>query len=513
MKKIVLLIILCAAFSESRAVVAVTPPMGWNSYDAFNFSVTEAEFKANVDTIAKKYLQYGWNYAVVDWCWSFPGMGTQATPNQGWTGTGSVTTKLNMDAYGRPMPDTVRHPSARGGLGFKPLADYTHSKGLKFGIHLMRGMYRQAYWANLPVLGTSQFAKDVTDTTSKCPWLDHTFGLKTEVVNGKPQLTAGAQAYLNSLFQLFASWGVDFIKIDDMVQNRVTPHIYDTTIMDGYRKAIDLTGREMVFSSSPGATPIGAGPAIISKLNQWRMADDLWDNWTSVNAMFGLCAQWYPYAGQGHFPDADMIPIGRLSKRGPNGSTRYSNLTRNEQYLVMTLWSIFRSPLIYGGNPAENRTAEDSLLTNADVIAVNQSSSKNRPLATGNYPIWAADAADTNIKYVALFNTTGSTATVRTSLLTAFGKSGWVVKNLWTGIETTAVDSLSASLTTHTSALYKLTPIGYVPVIAPKIRPRDKKPGRVELYELRGRRVDPASETAPSQLPNGTYILRNEKGN
>ncbi len=498
----------CLALPASGAV-AVKPPMGWNSYDAFNFSVTETEFKAVVDTMAKKYLSYGWEYAVVDWSWSFPGMSSSGTPNQGWTATGGVTTHIKIDAYGRPQPDTVRHPSSVGGLGFKALADYTHAHGMKFGIHLMRGIYREAYWVNTPVLGTSYHARDIADTTSKCPWLDHTFGLNMN--------HPGAQAYLNSLFAMFADWGVDFIKIDDMVANRVTPHVYHDAELLGYRKAIDSSGREMVFSSSPGSTPIGSAALIKPVLNQWRMADDLWDNWTNLNAMFDLAKQWQPHVGPGHFPDADMIPIGRLSKRGPNGSTRFSSLTRTQQYTLMTLWSIFRSPLLWGGNPAENRLLEDSLMTNAAVIGVNQNGSNPRSIGSvTNTPVWTSDSPDPLVKYFTLFNRNTSTTSV-SARLDSMGAVSGTVTNLWTGeVLGATTTTFSASLPAYGSGLYKLE-ITQTSALRPHAGPRAPTavPGEISdgaFYELRGRRLPVDGESGkPAKTATGAY-LRKEDG-
>jgi len=489
------------SLSPAQAAVAQKPPMGWNSYDAFNFSVTEAEFKANVDTIAKKYLPYGWEYAVVDWSWSFPGMGSQGTPNQGWTSTGGVTTHIKIDAYGRPQPDSVRHPSAVGGLGFKPLADYAHSKGLKFGIHLMRGIYREAYWANTPVLGTSYHARDIADTTSKCPWLDHTYGLNMN--------HPGAQAYMNSLFKMFADWGVDFIKIDDMVDNRVNPHVYHNAELQGYRKAIDSSGREMVFSSSPGSTPLASASFILPILNQWRMADDLWDTWSSVTAMLDLARQWYPYIGAGHWPDADMIPIGRLSKRGPNGSTRFSNLARAEQYTLMSMWAMCRSPLLWGGNPAENRPAEDSLMTNATVIAINQNSSRNRYIGTNtNLPVWVADSPQPLVKYFAFFNRTSATSTMSIVLDSLNAYSG-TVEDVWSGASLGSFNgTFSASIASHASGLYKIT---IAQPIAIRRGPEAEAPSLpggspFGLYEIRGRKVEESKDNAA-----GVYVRKTEK--
>jgi hypothetical protein len=445
-----LFLVVSGMVMEVTAAVAQTPPMSWNSYDCFNFSVTEAEVKANADTMAKKYKQYGWQYINIDWCWSFPGMGTQATPNQTISGGApTAATKLHMDAYGRLMPDTVRHPSSINDSGFKPLAAYIHSKGLKFGIHLMRGIPKQAVWAGTPILGTTYVARDAADTLTNCPWLNHMFGLNMN--------SPAAQAYLNSIFKLYASWGVDFVKVDDMMNANVSPRTAYRSQIQGYRKAIDSCGREMVFGTSPGATPVSFADTIGLYTNQWRMADDLWDNWASLNLMVDFAAEWYPFIGAGHFPDADMIPIGRVSIRGPNGTARYSNLTRNQKYFMLSLWSICRSPLSWGGNMVQNTASEDSLMTNADVIAVDQNSSNNRMYQAGRYPIWAADSPDSTVKYLAVFNRTASITNVKVNL-NEMGIKTCTIKNIWTGdsVGEYSDTMFKPSLPAYGSGLYKL---------------------------------------------------------
>ena len=277
---------------SSFAQVSQTPPMGWASYDCLNFTATEAEMKAMADTMAKKYLSYGWQYVNIDWCWSFPCPGitncTQGSPNQTWNGTNgnpTAATRLKMDAYGRLMPDTVRHPSAVGGAGFKPLADYIHGKGLKFGIHIMRGIPRQAVNDNTPIYGTTYHAADAANKADTCTWLNHMYGLNFGSV--------AAQAYLNSILTMYATWGIDYIKIDDLVDSKVSPRTTFKTYIQGYRAAIDSTHRPMVFSTSPGATPIIDSVFFMTYTNQWRMADDLWDNWSTLNTMLDLAANWY----------------------------------------------------------------------------------------------------------------------------------------------------------------------------------------------------------------------------
>ena len=142
------------AASSPAVDLAPTPPMGWNSYDAYCGDVTEQEVKANTDFMAAHMARLGWNYVVIDYYWyfSYP---LPDRPHDQW--------EYNLDEYGRLIPAPNRFPSAAHGQGFRPLADYIHSKGLKFGIHIMRGIPRAAVERNLPILGTSAHAADVVE--------------------------------------------------------------------------------------------------------------------------------------------------------------------------------------------------------------------------------------------------------------------------------------------------------------------------------------------------------------
>jgi alpha-galactosidase len=419
--------------------VAQKPPMGWNSYDCFGWSVTEQEVKNNADYMATNLKSCGWEYIVVDFCWSFPGNGTQSNPNQG---TG-FTPRLNMDSYGRLLPAEDRFPSAAGGNGFKPLADYVHGKGLKFGIHIMRGIPRQAVSDNTPILGTSYRASNVANTGSTCSWLNHMYGLDMS--------KAGAQEYLNSLFQLYATWGVDFVKVDDLSSPYYTAEIV------GYRNAIDNSGRNMVFSTSPGETSIAQASHIKANANMWRIKGDFWDNWTDIYNMFPLAESWASHIGPCHWPDCDMLPLGKLSKRGPVGSERYSNFTQDEKYTLMTLWSICRSPLILGGNLPENDPPTLALITNADMIAVNQNSDTNRVVTTGNYPVWCANVPGTNDRYFATFNRTDTGPANVTVTLSNLGITGVCgIKDLWTGSNLGQFStSFTAAVNAHGGRLFR----------------------------------------------------------
>lgn len=356
---------------------AEKPVMGWNSWDCFATTVTEAQTRAHADIMQAKLARFGWNVVTVDIQWYEP------------NATGfdyRKDAKLEMDAWGRLIPAVNKFPSAAEGKGFKPLADYVHSLGLKFGIHLMRGIPRQAVAAKTPVKGTNVTAADIADPGSICRWNGDMYGVDM----AKP----GAQEYYNSLFEQFAAWGLDFIKIDDLSAPYHKPEI------EGIRKAIDGCGRPIVLSTSPGGTPVTEGAHVMLHANQWRISGDFWDSWPQLFSQFDRLRYWTPFRGPGHFPDADMLPLGTISM-----GKRTTNFTPDEQVTLMTLWSIARSPLILGADLTKLDDATLALITNPEVIAVDQDSTANRELFRRDGFIgWAADVPGSADKYLALFN-------------------------------------------------------------------------------------------------------------
>ncbi len=357
---------------------APTPPMGWNSWDCFGTTITEAQTRAQTDFMAKKLKAHGWQYVVVDIQWYQP-----TAKGHGY----EKDARLTMDEFSRLVPAPEKFPSAAGGSGFKPLADYIHSQGLKFGIHLLRGIPRQAVRQNTPIKGSTVHAADIADTTSLCRWNTDMYGVDMS----KP----GAQAYYDSLLEQVAAWGVDFIKVDDLS----TP--YHQAEVEAIRQAIDRTGRPIVFSTSPGETPLSAGPNVSQNANLWRVSDDFWDNWKDLQAQFKRLHDWTPYRLPGAWPDADMLPLGIVK------FTRKTHLTPDEQITLMTLWSIARSPLMHGGDLTKTDDFTLSLLTNDEVLAVDQGSANNRQLFRTDDGLiaWIADAPGSADKYLAVFNT------------------------------------------------------------------------------------------------------------
>ena len=406
---------------NSLVAVAETPPMGWNSYNCFGSAVHEDEVKANAVYVAQNLKQFGWQYIVVDFLWSYdnPPGSNIGNPFQMKLQDGSYVPWLTMDKWGRLMPQPNKFPSAWGGKGFAPLADYVHSLGLKFGIHVMRGIPRQAVWAKSPIKGTNGITADmVADTSSTCFWMNHMYGLDMK----KP----GAQEYLNSIVELYASWGVDFIKVDDLSRPYREPEV------EGYRKAIDNCGRPIVLSLSPGNTAIKEADHAIKNANMWRMADDFWDNWKEITGMMNYAKLWEGKGSPGHWPDCDMIQIGKLSKRGPVGEERYSRFTEDEEYTHMTFWSIFRSPLMLGGNLPENRPFELSLFNNPEVIAINQHGEDPKELYNkdGNL-VWYSHVKGSKDLYVALFNLNENAGDVAISFADLGLKGKVKLRDLW----------------------------------------------------------------------------------
>ena len=415
---------------------AARPVMGWNSWDFYGTSINETCTKAQTDYQAANLLSHGWSLMTVDIQWYQP-------TASGFNYINGAT--LTMDQYGRLTPATNRFPSAVGGAGFKPLADYVHSKGLKFGIHMMRGIPRQAFTQNTPILGTTNTASQIADTSSTCSWNADMYGVDMS----KP----GAQAYYDSIFALVASWGVDFVKIDDLSRP------YHTAEIEGIRKAIDKTGRAIVFSTSPGATPVGMGAHVMQNANQWRISDDFWDNWTALWEQFQRLHDWTPYRGPGHFPDADMLPLGKVQGGATNAVGRTTYFTTNEQYTLMSLWAIARSPLILGADMTQMDSFTLSLLTNDEVIAVNQYSLHNRQLFnTNNLIAWTADAEGSTNKYLAVFNATANTTNISVSLFSMGFTSVCAVRSLWDQTDLGSFSgTFSPSIPSHRAALYRLS--------------------------------------------------------
>lgn len=418
---------------------APTPPMGWNSWDCYGPTVEEKEVKANADYMAEHLKSFGWQYVVVDIRWY--------VQNDKAGGYNVTDPQYVMDEYGRYQPAVNRFPSSKDGTGFRHLADYVHSKGLKFGIHIMRGIPKLAIQKKTLVKGTDGITADkIYSTEGECKWLKDNY----TVVAGRP----GAQEYYNSLFEMYASWGLDFIKIDDLS----TP--YHTGEIEMIRKAIDRCGRPIVLSMSPGPTPLADAVHAGAHANMWREVNDVWDTWKDIALLLKVAPTWYPYIKKGNWPDCDMIPLGRIAIRGERGKDRMTRLTKDEQYTLMTLFSISRSPLMFGGDLPSMDPFTYSLLTNKDVLKMHRESTGTRLVSdNGGKIVVTSHNPSTKDVYVALFNANDSGAAgVQVSAKELGCKRIVKITDMWTGKTETVVSNtlLKLSLAPHSSRLLKL---------------------------------------------------------
>lgn len=418
---------------------AQTPPMGWNSWDCYGPTVEEHEVKANADYLATYLKPFGWEYVVVDIRWF--------VENDKAGGYNQTDPRYVIDEYGRYQPAVNRFPSAANGLGFRELARYIHQKGLKFGIHIMRGVPKLAVEKKLPIDGTNGItAGQIFSTENLCRWLGDNY----TIAAGR----AGSQEYYNSIFRLYAAWGVDFVKVDDL-----SAPVYHQAEIEMIRKAIDACGRPIVLSTSPGATPVTDAAHISEHANMWRMVNDVWDSWWHISNLFEVSRQWYPWIRSGTWPDCDMIPLGRLSIRGEVGPNRMTRLTREEQYTLMTLFTIFRSPLFFGGDLPSNDEFTLSLLTNPDVLRMHRESSGVRLLfqQDGKVAITSKNE-NTGETYLALFNISDTSPLEIKVNLEDLGLKGRVkIKDMWSGEIIGEFEGLfERTVSAHGSKLYAI---------------------------------------------------------
>jgi hypothetical protein len=367
--------------------------MGWNSWDCFGVDVTEEEVKANAALMAERLRPVGWEYIVVDLAWYGDGLTARGEQYK------MERPPQLIDRWGRLIPNISLHPSAADGTGFKPLADHLHSLGLKFGIHIMRGVPWQAVEAKSPIKGTSYTCDEIALDKERCHWYKGMYSID--------MTHPGGQAYYDSLGELYASWDVDFVKADDMnswTDEETSPYRVDE--VEGISRALQRSGRPMVLSLSPGGARLAQAAHLQRHAHMWRISPDFWDNWKALKKMFRRCARWSRFTGPQSWPDADMLPMGRLALRAERGDPRETNFTEDEQYTMMTLWCLARSPLMFGGHLPETGDFAWSLISNPEAMAVNQFSSGGREINRGRGTVmWTARPEKGAGLYLGVFNT------------------------------------------------------------------------------------------------------------
>lgn len=426
--------------------LAKRPPMGWNSWDCFGPNVNEEEVKENAYFMATHLKEFGWEFVVVDLGWYAPDADkdTYKAPN----------IPMNIDEFGRLIPTENRFPSSAGGRGFKPLADYIHGLGLKFGIHIMRGIPWIAAETNTPILGSRERAGDIANKDDMCLWYNSMYGINT--------LRAGGQAYYDSLLKLYESWEVDFIKADDMGfwdgDGLISPYRVDE--VEALSLAMSKVKRPMVLSLSPGAAYLGDANHLSRHAHMWRISCDFWDDWEALKRQFPRCAAWAMRKKTGHWPDADMLPLGKIGIRGEIGKARQTNFTEEEQYTLINLWCIFQSPLMFGGHFPESDELAIKLITDSEVLAVNQAGVNSREVYNReDLVIWAADSRENGQKYLAVFNLSDRAQSVRLLASELQLEGAFQVKDLWNKNAYKVGGEFSWELAAHASLLLALTSI------------------------------------------------------
>jgi alpha-galactosidase len=426
---------------ETQTLLAATPPMGWNSWDAYGETVSEADLKSNAAWMAEHLKSYGWEYVVVDEGWYVTNHSV---------GTQSAAAQFSLDSNGRYVPATNSIPSADQGAGFRPLADYVHSLGLKFGIHILRGIPREAVARNLPIAGSSFRAKAAADVSDTCPWNPYNYGVNSH--------SAAGQAYYDSIATLYAGWGVDFLKVDC-----ISSHPYKGDEIRMISQALQKVRRPIVLSLSPGPAPLEKGAELRRYAQMWRISDDVWDVWLSdkdfpqgVGNQFARAAKWAAFSGPGHWPDADMLPLGRLEPAAGWEKPRATRLTHDEQRTLLTLWSIFRSPLIMGGNLTLCDDWTQSALTNAELIGVDQHSTGNHAvISTDKAAVWLAAPESGDGAYIAVFNLDAAPQPFHYSWKDlGLKREKYHLRDLWEHEDLGSKEFVEVKLPPHGSAIY-----------------------------------------------------------
>lgn len=440
-----------AACPVRSQTLAPTPPMGWNSWDSYGLTINEADFKANAAVLAG-LTKYGWKYAVIDEGWYMANTEGKTLEDKHYL----------WDQNGLLIPIVSRFPSSANGEGFKPIADWVHAQGLKFGIHIVRGIPKQVVQANLPIAGTSFHAQDAADMTSPCPWDAGNWGVKDN---------AAGQAYYDSMMALYAKWGLDFIKVDC-----ISDHPYRPTEIRQIAAAIQKTGRPIVLSLSPGPTSLKVAAEVAKYAQMWRITDDHWDVWSnthvpgrgefpfSVKDEFDRIALWNAHVKPGNWPDADMLPWGYLGPHPGLATARESRETHDEQRTELNLWAISRSPLILGANLTRLDDTTRLLVTNEAVLRMNQALTSSHPVDVSKLNgfekarVWRGTVSGPHREeYVAFFNLDDQPATLKAAW-NRLDLSGakHTARDLWANKDVAKSEDVEVTLPAHGSTVLQV---------------------------------------------------------
>ncbi len=338
------------------SVKTTAPLLGWNSYDCYGSHINEKLTHENLDAFIEKLKPYGYEYFVLDAGWF-----RHYVLKQGeiWPTDGDKA-HLNIDEYGRFIPSGVLFPG-----GLQSIIEKAHKHGIKFGLHMMRGIPREAVEKDLPVKGTNYSAKDIANVNDTCNWSSLMYGVDMD----KP----GAQEYYNSVLELLAGWGVDFIKYDDIV--------HKPREINAVADALEKTGHDIVLSISPGDDINPEYYSTYARAEMIRISRDIWDLQEDIDISFDRWEEILPYADKGFWLDMDMIPFGHIRVNYPvtknklssgRGYERMDNFSYAQKKSFITQRAMAASPLFMGGTLTSSPKIVFELITNHDMLACNQ---------------------------------------------------------------------------------------------------------------------------------------------
>jgi alpha-galactosidase len=426
MKKliIVLLVVVSSSVNAQFKINNLSsPPLGWNSWTNYGGRINEKAVVANAETMAARYKKSGFNYVVLD---------------GGWHASPQIQDIDNVDQYGQ-ITNKVKFPN-----GIPYLAQQVHKLGLKFGIHIMRGVSRIGYRNNIPVFGTNYKVRDITDTTSICSWSNDNYGINMS----KP----GAQEYYDSFIGQLISWGVDFIKIDD-----ITEHPDEILAV---RAAIKKTGKEVVLSLSPGDNSKVNHLQAYNVADMVRVTPDIWDNQKGIDQAFTSWKKWSVVSDCNFWIDMDMIPFGHICLSNPDPNylladrkkeggekerERMSLFTTDQKYTFITLRALCASPLMMGGDLPTSDEFSFELLTNKEMLACNQNGVTGKLVySKDSTEIWKTlNKSKPNEGWIGIFNRTNHNQSIQLSSSDFDIKKPLSLYNIWQQKEMGAITSNS----------------------------------------------------------------------
>ena len=440
--------LLGAALSASAGLAAA--PRGVNTWDSLPNVASEKDILAFAAYMNSSLLQFGYDTLTIDGGW--------------WSDASGLVT----DAYGRPSPNKALFPSSADGRGLRSLVEKVNSMGIKLGAWTIRGIPRAAVEANLPIWGSSFHLQDAAVLSRNCSWDAQILGTNAP--------SAAASAWYDSIAQLYLDYGLSFIKADCMFPGSPGGQRFDEDVL-AFATAFSTRAPLIPISWSPGDGMLPSNGSWIASHNgsfgvMYRITPDFHDNsFERLKAHLTIAESYAPLIGQGGtYPDLDMLPLGNQSHgNGPPAPCLFSH---DEQKLIMNLWSIMRAPLIIGAMLPLDVDDEWtlSLLTNAAVLAVNNGTHANAPVAVTVGPTnktdlhaWTALPDDSGSDaVVALFNAQDAAADAVGIALPPPGRDAacWHAADVWTGAQLPGPfsSSFAVPLAAHSSGLFRLSP-------------------------------------------------------